>query len=69
MSDVNLNDTASNFRSVAQNDSIVPQAKCNLFKGSLTFSGVIIWNSIPVSIRISPSLDIFVKRCINWMKG
>ena len=43
-------------------------AKCNLFKSSLTFSGVIVWNIIPLSIKMSPSLDIFVKRCINWMK-
>ena len=68
MRDVNLNNTPSNLRSVAQNNYIVPQAKCNLFKGSLTFSGVIVWNSIPLSIKMSPSLDIFVKRCIKWMK-
>ena len=49
MTDVNLNNTASNIRSVAQNNYIVPHAKCNLFKGSLTFSGVIVWNSIPLS--------------------
>ena len=65
MRNVNLNNTASN--SVAQNNYVVPQAKCNLFKGNLTFSGVTIWNSI-LSIKMSPSLYIFVKRCINWMK-
>ena len=37
MRDVNLNNTASNLRSVEQNNYIVPQAKCNLFKGSLLF--------------------------------
>ena len=68
MRDVTLNNTASNLRSVAQNNYIVPQAKCNLFKGSLSFSGVIVWNSIPVSIKASPSLGIFVKRCIDWIK-
>ena len=65
MRDVTLNNTASNLRSVAQNKYIVPQAKCNLFKGSLSFSGVIVWNSILVSINTSPSLAIFVKRCID----
>ena len=30
----NLNNTASNLRSVASKNFIVPQAKCNLFKGS-----------------------------------
>ena len=66
--DVNLNNTASNLRSVAQNNYIVPQAKCYLFKGSLTFSGIIIWNSIPLIIKMTPSLNIFVKRCIHWMQ-
>ena len=68
MRDVTLNNTASNLRSVAQNNYIVPQAKCNLFKGSLSFSGVIVWNSIPFSIKTSPPLAIFVKRCIDWKK-
>ena len=49
MIDVNLNNIASNLRSVVQNNFIVPKTKCNLFKFSLTFSGVIVWNSIPLS--------------------
>ena len=69
MRDVNINNTTSNLRSVAQSNYIVPQAKCNLFKGGLSFSGVIVWNSLPLSIKSSPSLDIFVKRCINWMNN
>ena len=68
MRDVNLNSTAASLRSVAQHNYIVPQAKCNLFKGSLTFSGVIVWNCIPATIKMSPSLDIFVKSCIKWLK-
>ena len=68
MRDANLNNTASNLRSVAQHNYIVPQAKCNLFKGSLTFSGVIVWNSIPTDIKLSPSLNVFVKSCIKWLK-
>ena len=31
MRDVNINNTTSNLRSVAQNNYIVPQAKCNIF--------------------------------------
>ena len=68
MRDINLNNTVSNLRSVAQHNYIVPQPKCNLFKGSLTFSGVIVWNSIPVEIKMSPTLDNFVKRCTMWLK-
>ena len=67
MRDVSLNNTASNLRSVRQKNYILPQAKCTLFKGSLTFSGVVVWNSTPLSIKTSQSLDVFVKRCISWI--
>ena len=68
MRDITLNDTASNLRSVTNKNLLLPQAKCNLFKGSLSFLGVIVWNSIPVSIKNSSSLTVFVKRCTEWMK-
>ena len=67
MRDVNLNNTASNLRSVRQKNYILPQATFNLFKGSLTFPGVVVWNSIPLSIKTSQSLDVFVKRCSSWI--
>ena len=68
MRDVNHDNTASNLRSVSRKNYILPQAKCNLFKGSLSFSGVFVWNSIPVNIKNSQSLDIFVKRYTYWIK-
>ena len=68
MRDITLNNTASNLRSVTKKTLLLPQAKCNLFKGSLSYSGVIVWNSIPVSIKNSSSLTVFVKRCTEWMK-
>ena len=69
MRDVYVNNTASNLRLVRQKNYILPQAKCNLFKSSLsrTFSGVVVWNSIPLSIKTSQSLDVFVKRCSSWI--
>ena len=67
MRDANLDNTTSNLRSVANKNFVVPLAKCNLFKGSLTYSGVIIWNSIPVSIKDSSSLQIFVNKCTEWL--
>ena len=63
MRDANLDNTSSNLRSVANKNFIVPQAKCNLFKGSLSYSGVIVWNSIPVSIKDSSSLPMFISKC------
>ena len=40
MREVNLDNTTSNLRSVANKHYLPPQAKYNLFKGSLSFSGV-----------------------------
>ena len=68
MRDITLDNTASNLRSVASKNLLVPQAKCNIFKGSLSYSGVMVWNSIPVSIKNSSSLPVFVNKCTEWMK-
>ena len=38
MREVNLNSTLSNLRSVASKHYVLPQARCNLFKGVLSFS-------------------------------
>ena len=48
---------------------LLPQPKCNLFKGSLSYSGVVVWDSIPTDIKNSKSLDIFIKKCTDWIKG
>ena len=61
-------DTISNLRSVANRNFLIPKPKLNLFKNSLSYSGAIIWNSIPLEIKNSNSLDIFVYKCKAWMK-
>ena len=58
MRDISLNNTSANLRSVTSRNYIVPQAKCNLFKGSLSYSDVVVWNSISVGIKCSKSLPI-----------
>ena len=68
MRDVNLNNTASNLRSVAHKIYLLPQAKFNLFKGSFSYSGVVVWNNIPVDIKSASSLQSFVKKCTEWIK-
>ena len=68
MRDINLDNTASNLRSVAQKNYLLPQAKCNLYKGSFSYSGVVVWNSLPTSIKLASSLDTFVKKCTEWLK-
>ena len=69
MREVNLESILSNFRSVANKHYVLPHAKCNLFKGSLSFSGVLIWNDVPLEIKKnSYSLQMFSKRCSEWIK-
>ena len=65
---VNPDNIISNLRSVANKNYVLPQAKCNLFKISLSFSGVLVWNSIPRDIKNSTSVQTFVKRCSEWIK-
>ena len=65
---INLESTLSNLRSVTNKHYVLPQAKCNIFKGSLSFSGVLVWNSIPLDIKNSTSLQMFSKRCSEWIK-
>ena len=68
MRDINLDNTASNLQSVAHKNYLLPQAKCNLYKGSFSYSGLVVWNSLPTSIKLASSLDTFVKKCTEWLK-
>ena len=68
MRDINLDNTASNLRSVAHKNYLLPQAKCNLYKGSFSYSGVVVWNSLPTNIKVASSLETFVRLCTEWLK-
>ena len=61
-------DTIPSLRSVANKNFLIPRPKLNLFKNSLSYSGAIIWNSIPLEIKESNSLNIFVNKCKAWLK-
>lgn len=61
-------DTISSLRSVTNKNFLIPKPNLNLFKNSLSYSGAIIWNSIPLEIKNSMSLNIFVNKCKAWMK-
>ena len=65
MGEINLDTTISNLRSVAIKNYVLPQAKYNLFKDSLSLnslssSGVLVLTSIPLDIKISSSLQMFI---------
>ena len=68
MRDIKLHKTTSNLRSVAHKNYLLPQAKCNFYKGSFSYSGLVVWNSLPTSIKLASSLDTFVKKCTEWLK-
>ena len=61
-------DTISNLRTVTNRNFLIPKPKLNLFKNSLSYSGAIIWNSIPLEIKNSNSLNMFVNKCKAWLK-
>ena len=67
MRDANLDNTSSKLRSVANKNFVILQTKCNLFKCRMSYSGAIVWNSIPVNIKESSSLPIFIHNCTKWI--
>lgn len=56
------------LRSVTSKCMHVPRPKTEMFKGSLSYSGTIIWNSIPLNVRNLNSLTCFANQCLKWMK-
>ena len=66
--DIKLDNTTSNLWSVTHKNYLLPQAKCNLYKGSFSYSGVVVWNSLPTNIKVSSLLETFVRLCTEWLK-
>ena len=62
-------DTTSSLRSVANKKFLIPKPKINLFKNSLSHSGAIILNSIPLEIKNATSINNFVSKCTASMKN
>lgn len=65
----NVNDSCSILRSVTHRNFLVPKPNINLFKDSLSYSGAVIWNSVPLEIKNSQSVNTFVTKCVAWMKS
>ena len=68
MRESNSNSTL-NLRSVSNKHFLIPKPKINLFKNSLSYSGALVWNSIPLDIKNSMTLNSFVQNCTCWLKG
>ena len=65
--DSNNNETMT-LRSDSNKKFRTPKPKLNMFKNSLSYSGALIWNSIPVEIRNANTIDSFVNNCLKWMQ-
>ena len=61
------NPTGYNLRSIENGDLVLPKFKLMSFKRSLSYSGVEIWNSIPITIRKSTTLKEFKNRFFQYL--
>ena len=58
----NANNIGSNLPSVSNKNFVIPKPNNNLFKSSLSYSGAVIWNSIPLEIKHATSLNSFISK-------
>ena len=68
MRESNSNSTL-NLRSVRNKHFLIPKPKINLFKNSLSYSIALVWNSIPLDIKNSMTLNSIVQNFTCWLKG
>ena len=47
----------------------IPKPHTNSFKNPLFLSRALVWNSIPLSIKIANILDAFIHVCVKWLKN
>ena len=50
------------------NSTTPTKQKLIIFKRSLSYSGALEWNSIPIEITNADTLSSFVLKCSNWLK-
>ena len=48
---------------------VVPKPNKELFKGSMSYTGPLLWNDIPVYIRECNTIESFTANCIGWIKS
>ena len=55
------------LRSMSADNFLLPKPNTELYKGSLAFSGPVIWSCLETSVKNAPSVESFHSRCIKWM--
>ena len=63
-----LNNSQVNLRSTSNKNFLIPKPKISLFKNSLSYSGALVWNSVPLEIKQSSTIESFTNNCLKWMK-
>ena len=62
-SDISCRDTRSNC-----NQLYTPKPYCELFRKSFMYSGAAIWNSLPLHVRNSTSVNTFKYLYLKWKR-
>ena len=57
------------LRSVSNENFVLRKPSLSIFKESISYSGAVIWNSIPYEVKNSSSLNCFVHYVLQWMNG
>ena len=58
----------TSLRSVSNQNFYIPKPNTSLFKNSLSYSGPIIWNTIPSDIKNSSSINFFLLgKVVEWI--
>ena len=57
------------LRSMTADNFLLPKPNTELYKGSLAFSGPVIWSCLETGVKNAPSTKSFHSRCIKWMKA
>ena len=64
-----INETIQSLRSVNTSSFQIPRPQKEIFKQSLIYSGPIIWNNLPDSLKNLETVNSFHNNCIKWMKS
>ena len=65
----NLNNTQLKLRSMSNRNFLIPKPKINLFQNTFSYSAALVWNSIPLWIKNSSTIESFTNNCLKWMNS
>ena len=57
------------LRSYNSSSFIIPKPNREIFKQSISYSGPILWDSIPDEIKCAKTISAFHNKCIKWIKN